>query len=801
MNKNSHYRLNVHQAVDLLCQQGDLKHMGKDAVSARQGQQVHLRIQSSWPKEIKAEPSVKYRFERKLVSLTLGGRLDGIQTSESHVTLIEIKTLAHHPSKLPPAIQLRHRLQILLYAHLWWLLYPEDQHKSFTLKLIYFDIHAQAQSDTNEEYSSEQLNELTHPLIDSLLAWFEKLHKHRENRNLELSDLSFPYDDFRPGQRFFCAQVFRSVRDKKQMLIEAPTGSGKSLGTLFPSLKAMGQGMVDQIIITTGKIATQQAALDTVALMSLDHPQLRTLQLSAKDRLCLSDSICDQQDCPRQIGFFERLPQARESALKEGYLNSEKLRQIAIDHEVCPHGLQTYLQPWVDVLVGDYNYVFSPTVRQDWTFSLNKTALLIDEAHNLIDRSRDIFSAQLETRVFQQIYQSFTSSLPNLANSSKKLAGKLNRLSTNQPLSEALEKVNEPINQFISFAEQWLLQPQDLFSQTDPDIVELVELGQQSVRTWQSIAEQAEGDFTLLSDNILKSDNHSKTADKILRLQCLSPARLLKTTWSASSTSILFSATLTPPYFYQNLLGLKEELVKERIPSPFENHRLAVYTAPFINMRSKARINSISEVVRLIISVFESQFGNYWVFSPSFEYQSILIEQFEQQHPTIDIAVQPRSSHSVEEKEAFLNSFTKHTKKIGFVVLGGVFGESIDLPGDRLIGTILLGPGLPQMNATNQAISNYFNQNEMNGFDFAYQLPGWQKVVQAAGRVIRTESDLGVVILVDDRFQTSAYQALFPPHWNVRHTLDQKDLFKTLCQFWSEHDQARVNDSSGEPFQ
>jgi len=798
-NKPAKYRLSVRQAADFLCQTGDLRHRDRPVATAAEGQQAHRHVQSSWDPEVEKEVALSYCLQHQDFSLELRGRADGLQSQNGVIRVLEIKTLRHPPELVPNAVRMRHRLQVLLYAWLWRQQLPEVNIEGFALCLIYHNTQQQKTTEECERYSNTELSQLTQPLIDSLLSWFENLFKHRQRRKRILHNTNFPFP-FRAGQRAFATQVFRAIRDGQQALIEAPTGSGKSLATLFPALKTMAEGHIDQIIISTARNTSQQAALSGLEQLELDQSGLRTLQLTAKEKICIADSVCNPLDCPRQIDFLARMPAARQACLQQAYLTSQGLRDIALQYEVCPHGLQSYLQPWCDVIIGDYNYVFAPMVRSEFNFSFNRTGLLIDESHNLAERARELFSAHLDSLVFKQTLFALPAIQHPLAQATQTLMAELTHFTPSADLKnrqngDPERRLNGQLRLFLSHAENWLMSPQDLISLADQDTMQILTNAVQQARRWLLIAEQAQDDFVCLASNSPPQENSlqqpvkptgrqrsiAKTEQR-LWLRCLSPARLLRACFKASHASILFSATLSPPDFFQHVLGLESKTLRQRLTSCFPREYLRTLVVPYINMRSHSRSAALPAIVQLLADTYQSRPGNYWVYSPSLEYQQKLSAIFAETYPDIRVLSQPQGGPLAQQE--FLASFSEQAKAIGFVILGGSFGESIDLTGDQLIGSIILGPGLPQMSRINNCIAGYFEQQNSDGFAYAYQLPGWQKVVQAAGRVIRTETDKGIVVLADDRFTQASYQKLMPAHWQVQVCRGPEQLKKELAMFW-----------------
>ncbi|MBU6951450.1 ATP-dependent DNA helicase [Hahella sp. HN01] len=769
------YKLSVREAAHFLALLGDLDHQDRDTASAREGQLAHKQVQEGWPADYISEAPVKITLSETDFQLQLQGRIDGLRIADDHVLFEEIKTLRQDPQHIPLGLAERHRLQLLLYALLWRREQTEPPLTPIRLRLTYVRVPDMEQTQFDSEMSCEEAEQESDTLFQRLQEWYRRLTEHRLQRNGLLRDLNFPYSGFRPGQRELARQTYLSLRDASQALIEAPTGSGKSLATLFPALKAMGEGHLDQVMLITAKTSSQEAALKATQDMRLDNAPLRTLQLHARDRICGGDSVCDPLDCPRRRDFYQRLPEAREEALEAAWLDGERLREIALKYDLCPHGLQGELAPWVDVLIGDYNYAFSPQVRSDSLFTRNRIGLLADEAHNLPDRARDLFSAELSEAPFNRIGRQ-CKALRKDASAVAKAIRQMH-ITPEQAPGKGQQALEARLQDFCAVAEHWLMSPQDLLASADTELNRQVQEAIFTAQGWIRLAPSIGDDFACFE--------RDWEQQRVLSLRCLSPARLLRPMLQACHGVTLFSATLTPPYYYQSLLGLDDNPQLLRSLSPFPPEHLGVFIAPYLNFRLRSRDTQLDAVCALIQQSIASRPGNYWVFTPAFSYMEQLTERFAKLYPEIEFAQQTRQA-SQEDQQRFLTRFRKARELLGFTVIGGVYGESIDMVGDSLVGCIILGPGLPQISPVNEQISAYFERQGMDGFAYAYQLPGWQKVVQAAGRVIRTESDKGVVILVDDRFTKPPYPALAPQHWRPKLVRSSQNLQSGLTQFWSQ---------------
>ena len=774
------YRLGITQLLAWFFASGDLRGWQTDAaVSAIEGQASHRRIQKRWPTSVQKEAKVAISWCSALCTLRIEGRIDGVEEGNGGLRVIEIKTVRRSPHSLPDAVRERHWLQARLYAALWLAQNPACEALVISLELLYVDLREGTEHHLLDSIERAVLQAFLDHTRDTLLSWFDALTLHRQERNTRLRQLRFPFSAYREGQREMAVSLYRTIREGRMALVEAPTGSGKSLATLFPALKAMGEGLVRQVFFASTRNTGQLSALQALERLSVEG--LRILQVQGRERLCPDEPACRGGECPAQRDFFTRLPAARAEALGTPHLTSARLAAIAARHGCCPHGLQTCLMPWMDVLVGDVNYVFAPGNRVDLVFLLNRPLLLADEAHNLPDRARAMFSATLATSLFEDLLAHLPGDAADLRRATRQLSQLLRKPLADDPTSAA--QLAAPLEAFLGSAEQWQWQAAEHLLPLDDALAEHLQASIHAARQWQVLIPDVADDFTCLP-------LPAPTSGRML--VCLSPARLLRRSHGDLGAAVFFSAALTPADFYVRLLGLPDDTLRLRLPSPFPPTAQCtlIYSGLSLRYAERDHPRHLTDVCAVAASVWHAKPGNYWLFAPSFEYLERLWEAFRQQYPDIPAQRQERGMTDAA-RAAFLAPFTSPPPSdpaglLGMVVLGSVFTESIDLPGEALIGVIVLGTGQPQPSPVNDAMLTWFQAQGLDGQRLTYELPGWQKIVQAAGRVVRTPSDRGVVVLVDRRFATAGYRNLAPPHWRMQAVASVSAVEQRLAAFWSE---------------
>jgi Rad3-related DNA helicase len=627
------------------------------------------------------------------------------------------------------------------------------------LALVYYDIGSGQETVLRETQSATDLAALFAHQCERFVAWAAQELAHREARDAALAALRFPHAGFRPGQRQLAESVFKANASGRCLLAQAPTGIGKTIGTLFPALKAAPQQRIDKVFFLAAKTPGRQLALDAAAALTRGEPRLplRVLELAARDKACEHpDKACHGESCPLARGFYDRLPAARSAALGQPVLDRAALRDVALAHDVCPYYLGSEMARWSDVVVGDYNYyfdggamLFGLALANQW-----RVSVLVDEAHNMVSRARSMYSAELDRGALRAA-----------------------RVAATGPVKKALERVGRAWSELDKAApERYQVLPQlpdkllaalqnagsvitDFLAENPAPLDASLQRFYFDAMAFARLAES-------FGEHSICDLGREGGRDSAICIRNLVPAPFLKARFALAHSTTLFSATLSPWHYYSDALGLPQSTAWVDVESPFSAGQLQVHVAQGISTRYQHRAASLAPIAELMASQYRSAPGNYLAFFSSYDYLEQAAALLEQLHPDIPTWQQARRMNEAE-RAAFLERFTPGGCGIGFAVLGGSFGEGIDLPGTRLIGAFVATLGLPQVNPVNEQLRQRMQAMFGAGYDYTYLYPGLQKVVQAAGRVIRTEQDRGVVHLIDDRFAQEAVRALLPRWWQV----------------------------------
>jgi Rad3-related DNA helicase len=743
------YEVAVRALCEFTAKQGDLDLRFTPSPSALEGMAGHALIASRRGEGYETE----IRLAGEYGALRVRGRADGYDPERNQ--LEEFKTYRGDLERMPANHRHLHWAQVKIYG---WLMCQSKRLTQIRLALVYFDVASQRETVLVEEHSAQSLREYFEAQCTSFLRWAEAELVHRDARDVSLGTLTFPHASFHDGQRKLAEGVYRAVKNGRCLMAQAPTGIGKTIGTIFPVLKAMPAERVDKLFFLVAKTSGRRLALDSLARLreSDSGTRLRVLEMVARDKACeYPQNACFGASCPLAKGFYDRLPAAREEAANQNNLDQATVREIALKHQVCPYYLSQEMAKWADVVVADYNYYFDSsallyafTVFNDW-----RVVLLTDESHNLIERGRKMYTASLA----RDELTAAKSGAPPL-------------------LRKVLDKVGRQWTSFVN------VQTEDY--RTYPAVPEkLLKTLQQAVSSITDfIAEQptAAGEdlqgfyfnamhFCRLAEQLDDSSLFDVTLSGRSSELCLRnviPGRFLAQRFAAARSTTLFSATLSPPGFYRDVLGLPAETALLDVGSPFSADQLAVRVVQSVSTRYRDRAGSIGPIVELLGRQYAARPGNYLAFFSSFDYLDQVADLFWSRHPQVPIWRQSRGM-AESERNSFLAKFESAGRGIGFAVLGGAFAEGIDLPGDRLIGAFVATLGLPQVNRINEEIQQRMEARFGAGYAYTYLYPGLQKVVQAAGRVIRTTSDRGVLYLIDDRFVETRVRRLLPGWWKV----------------------------------
>lgn len=766
------YTVAVRELCEFTAKQGDLDLRFTPAPTALEGMAGHAVAASRRGAGYRAEVPLSGSYQ----TLRVRGRADGYDPAQQRID--EVKTFKGRLDRQPPSHRHLHWAQAKVYG---WLLCQQEQLAHIDVALVYLDVGTQHETVLTERCSADALRQHFEAQCERFVAWATQQTAHRAARDAALAALAFPFGGFRTGQRPLAEAVYKAATAGRCLLAQAPTGIGKTMGTLFPLLKAAPAQRIDKVFFLAAKTSGRQTALDALTHLADSAPTLplRVLELVARDKACEHpDKSCHGESCPLARGFYDRLPAARAAAVEHAESGEHKggialhqaaVREVALQHSVCPYYLSQELARWADVVVGDYNYYFDLGGLLHGLAQANqwRTALLVDEAHNLVERGRKMFTAELHPAALAQARSSPTAAQHAPV---KKALDKVRRawVALDKAQTTAYTMLDAFPDKLLAALQQCTTTLTEHFTEhptePDPALQSFYFDALHLQRMADLLDTHSMVDITQASAGL--HHRAAKPGDSVVCIRNVVPAPFLQPRLAAAHTSTLFSATLQPARYYADLLGLPADHVWVDVESPFAARQLQVQVARHISTRYPHRAASLAPIGTLMAQRFHTRPGNYLAFFSSYDYLQQAAAQFAQQHPEVPHWCQSRRMLEGEQRE-FLARFTHTSQGIAFAVLGGAFSEGIDLPGNRLIGAFLATLGLPQINPVNEQIRERMQALFGAGYDYTYLYPGLQKVVQAAGRVIRTPSDEGVVHLMDDRFAQAQVRALLPGWWKV----------------------------------
>lgn len=757
----THHAVAVKALCAFVARSGDLDLRFTPVPTAPEGMAGHRAVVFSRPSDYLSEVSI----EGVVDGLLIRGRIDGV--TGDGLTLDEIKTFRGHLDRVPGNHRALHRAQLRTYGALYA---RTRKLPKLTLRVCYYDIDRRAETHVIEEASADDLWAELEVRVALYKRWLAGERAHRERRDTQLSALAFPYSEVPVGQRQLMQAVEHSFLRGECLLAQAPTGVGKTLGVLFPSLKALGAGVVDQLYYLTTKNAVQselQGALDH--LTSATRPlALRVLLLTAKERACVHpDKACHGASCPLAQGFFDRLPAAREVARGYALLDLPQLSAIARAHQLCPYFLAQEMTQWADLVVGDVNYYLDvhALLYALTTHTGTRVAVLIDEAHNLVERARAMYSIELTQTQLHAGSESLPKTLRPVVGS---LMREMDDLAARHPhhpacpalLEEAPKSLRAGLSQAISKIGHWFAEQPDRATGAPLQLYfELIAFQRLVERLGTHSLFEVEQRGTIAQDLLARPD-------VALQIRNVVPAPHLIDRFKAATAVVAFSATLTPAHYHQLMCGLPEDARFIDLPSRFAVSQLQVTFARNLRTEWRVRDRTAPLVAAAIGAMFAEQPGNYWVFCSSFAYLEAIAAAFSRQFPDIATCRQ-QPQMQAPDRDAFLARFTERSQQIGFVVLGGSFSEGINLEGARLIGAVICNLGLPPFTLSRQRMAERIDRYFVAGAgdDFTYLYPAIIRIIQAAGRVIRTTEDHGRLLLIDERFSQARVQRLLPSTW------------------------------------
>lgn len=852
-------RVSVRRLVEFLLREGDInnRHQVGAENAMQEGSRIHRMLQKRMGAEYRAEVPLKAIFPADGYQLVVEGRADGILDVPEKLMIDEIKGTYRDLNHLKRPIPV-HVAQAKCYGYLYAL---QNRRERVQVRMTYCNLETEDVRYFYQEFDFPELEKWFLELIAEYRKWSDHTWKWRGIRQASLDAMTFPFP-YRDGQKELVSYVYQTIYHKKKLFIEAPTGVGKTISTIFPAMKAMSRGMGDRIFYLTAKTIARTVADDTIELLRAQGVRFKSIVLTAKEKICFQEKTeCVPEKCPYAKGHYDRINQALYDLLMhEDRFSREKIEEYALKHQVCPFEMALDLSLFADAIICDYNYLFDPHVYLKRFFESGggDYLFLIDEAHNLLERGREMYSAELVKEDFltlkRLVHASMMEEMERL--SDEKEGKKTDKTEENQQLSfnltdsstetsivekpvkkgkkkkaksiflregyaekitYHLEKCNkellllkrecetslvvEEIDDFVNALNRLYACLSDYLSEQEEETVSCREellLFFFEVAHFLVIYERVD-------ENYVKYVQMREDGSFLIKLFCVNPRENLKECMLRGRSSILFSATLLPIQYYKELLGGEKDDYEVYAKSVFDNEKRALFIANDVTTRYTRRSpEELYNIARYVDRVVGSRAGNYMVFCPSHAFLRSLYEVFTREFASADReCILQQEMMTEEEKELFLARFRGNADMdlqsligmeieieeqqgtlVGFCVLGGVFSEGIDLREDSLIGAIVVGTGIPQVGFEKELLKEYFDARGENGFDYAYRFPGMNKVLQAAGRVIRTQEDVGVIALLDERFLQLSYRKMFPREWEHYEVVNPERLSEKLERFW-----------------
>ncbi|MCR5222728.1 MAG: ATP-dependent DNA helicase [Lachnospiraceae bacterium] len=800
-------RISVRELVEFILRTGDIdnRHRGSsDPLSAMlEGAKLHRMIQKQMGPDYHAEMLMRFCYPQSDYDILIEGRADGVIFTETEsltpAVIDEIKSTHREPEKIGKPDEV-HLAQAKVYAYIFA---QQTDRKEIGVRITYANVDTRELKYFHETYTFKEIEKWFLKLMQDYVRWSDFVFSWEQERNLSIKALEFPFD-YRAGQKELAAGVYRTIYLGKRLFVEAPTGVGKTVSTVFPTVKAMGEGLVDKIFYLTAKTITRTVALDCFNTLRDGGLKIKTVVITAKEKICpLSECTCNPDACPRAKGHFDRINDAMYDLLSStDSFDRETVEEYAAKHEVCPFEMSLDMSLFSDGVICDYNYVFDPNVylRRFFAEGVDRQyAFLIDEAHNLVERGMEMYSAVL---IKEQVLEV----LGIVKEQDKKLARGLNN--TNKQLlalkrdceeflvPESISALLVSLTRLQGLLESYLEDEEPVKKAKTTQLALPVASGEKNrdrekvldlyfqVRHFMNMYEN------MGEDDYVTYCEHLRDGRFMVKLLCIDPSASLRKCLDKGRSTVFFSATLLPIQYYQNMLSGDVNDYTIYAQSVFDPKKRGLFIANDVSSKYSRRTKQeYDSIAKYILRITSAKKGNYMAFFPSHAflnevYTAFMADYYDEE--TQEVLMQ-KNTMSEEEREAFLDRFTVENSDktlIGFCAIGGIFAEGIDLKHDSLIGAIIVGTGLPMVTNERQLLRERYDLRDWDGFDYAYRYPGMNKVMQAAGRVIRTVSDIGIVALLDERFLTGSYRLLFPREWKNYETVNLQTVDDEVRVFW-----------------
>lgn len=778
-------RISVRNLVEFILRSGDLDNSSGtsgDKEAMLKGGRLHRKIQRSMKGDYQAEVSLKKESEYDDVVIQVEGRADGIFTEDGAVYIDEIKGTYGNVQAMDMPIPV-HRAQAMCYGMIWG---EKEGISEIHIQMTYAHLETEETRRFREDFSIEELKGWYQKLLDAYHKWIAYSLNWKKERNASMKDLQFPFP-YREGQRDIVSGVYHTVSSGKTLFVQAPTGVGKTMSAIFPSVRAIGEGKGETLFYLTAKTITGTVAQEAFHILREKGLKFKVTAITAKEKLCFQDTPeCTPEKCPYAKGHFDRVNDAvYELWTTEEVYSREVIRAHAEKWQVCPFEMCLDLSIWVDGIICDYNYVFDPNVHLKRFFGENISGdyiFLIDEAHNLVERGREMYSAGISRQSLVALRKKIRKRFSKLARTLDKANRQMMELEENlAETGKGYQVLSNPGVLPITFLTisgelEEILEEKELEEELRREILEFYFI----VRDFLNVSELVDENYVVYTENSAEEGFR-------LRLFCVNPAENLGEYLKKGKSAIFFSATMFPMLYYRELLTTDRDAYGIYVQSPFpkENRRILIGSdvSSRYTRRNRAEYQKIAGYIARC--VWQRQ-GNYMAFFPSYRLMEDVLQVYEEEFSVDWVRCVCQTPDMTEqEREGFLEEFQEREGTlVGFCVLGGIFSEGVDLTGESLIGAVIVGTGLPQIGSQREILKEYYDKKNHCGFDYAYRYPGMNKVLQAAGRVIRTKEDKGVILLLDDRFWDRDYQEIFPREWQDRTGCRLDTVEGAVETFW-----------------
>lgn len=778
-------RISVRNLVEFILRSGDLDNSrgsSGDKEAMLKGGRLHRKIQRSMKGNYQAEVSLKRESEYEDVIIQVEGRADGIFTEDGEFWIDEIKGTYGNLQAMEVPVPV-HRAQAMCYG---WIYGEKEGLSQIGIQMTYSHLDTEDTRRFREIFSMEELKNWYQKLLDDYHKWISCSLSWKKERNASMKDLQFPFP-YREGQREIVSGVYHTVSSKKTLFVQAPTGVGKTMSAIFPSVRAIGEGKGETLFYLTAKTITGTVAWEAFHTLRENGLKFKVTAITAKEKLCFLDSPeCTPEKCPYAKGHFDRVNDAvYELWTTEEVYSREVVRAHAEKWQVCPFEMCLDLSVWVDGVICDYNYAFDPNVHLKRFFGENISGdyiFLIDEAHNLVERGREMYSAEISRQTLFTLRKKIRKHFPKLARALDKASRQMLELEEDLKASQNPYQVLSnpgvlPVTFLtISGELEEILEEKNLEEELRKEILEFYFV----VRDFLNVSELVDENYVVYTECFGENDFR-------LRLFCVNPAANLSEYLKKGRSAVFFSATLFPMLYYRELLTTETDAYGIYVQSPFSAKNRRILIGSDVSSRYTRRNHTEYRKIAEYISrcVWQRQ-GNYMVFFPSYRLMEDVYQVYEEEFSVDWVrCIRQNSDMTEREREEFLEEFqSREGTLVGFCVLGGIFSEGVDLTGESLIGAIIVGTGLPQIGSEREILKEYYDRKKQSGFDYAYRYPGMNKVLQAAGRVIRTKEDRGVILLLDDRFLGRDYGEIFPREWKDRSSCRLNTVEEAVSRFW-----------------